>query len=505
MTHGTESGEEAIELRRYVAALRRGAPLIAALVVVLAVSTYVVSKALPKRYTAEARIVLQTSTLAGQAPSNDTITRELNTIDALITTRPLLEQAARQVPGATASSLHSNVDSKADHDANIIHVRAQDRSPARAAAIANAVAFAFVGAHSRTERQQAGVARASLLQQLGQLRSRPGNAAQIELLQQRISDLGVEMKNAGSDLQVAERATAPSEPSSPHPLLNAGVAVVLGLFLGVLAVLARDQLVPRVGSPRELARMFELPLLVSMPYARRRGRHARVATAVDHEAYQTLATSLRFAMPPRGRPHFVLVTSAVHGEGKSTATARLGRALARTGQRTLVVSADLRRPTVHELLEVPRAPGLSEMLIELIEERSVDAHALVAQHIQPAPGRRGGLDVLPSGGAVSDPAGLLADPPLKKLFGSIGTLEYRYVLVDAPALLGVVDARALARVCGGILLVARLDRMTLENAVDARHALDAVDCSALGLVVIDGRGEKAPYYAGEPLAALEDA
>src|SRR5436189_3720453 len=120
MTHGTESGEEAIELRRYVAALRRGAPLIAALVVVLAVSTYVVSKALPKRYTAEARIVLQTSTLAGQAPSNDTITRELNTIDALITTRPLLEQAARQVPGATASSLHSNVDSKADHAANLI-------------------------------------------------------------------------------------------------------------------------------------------------------------------------------------------------------------------------------------------------------------------------------------------------------------------------------------------------------------------------------------------------
>jgi Mrp family chromosome partitioning ATPase/capsular polysaccharide biosynthesis protein len=504
MTHGTESGEEAIELRRYADALRRGAPLIAALVVALAVSTYLVSKALPKRYTAEARIVLQNPALSGQS-STDATTRELNTIDALVTTRPLLAQAARQVPGASVSALQDNVKSEADQNANLIHVSATDGSPARAAAIANAVSFAFVRAHAYTARQQSRVARASLQQQLDGLRGRPGSGAQIQLLQQRIADLNVTVNNAGSDLQVAERATAPSAPSSPHPLLNTGVAVVLGLFLGVLVVLARDQLTPRVGSPRDLARLFELPLLVSMPYARRRGRHGRAVTAIGNEAYQTLATSLRFAMPPRARPHFVLVTSAVHGEGKSTATARLGRALSRSGQRTLVVSADLRRPTVHELLDVSRAPGLSEILSRLDAEPAADAHDLVSHHIQPAPGPRGGLDVLPSGGPVSDPAALLSDVPLKAVFRSVGALEYRYVLVDAPALLGVVDARALARLCSGILLVARLDRITLETAVDARHALDAFDCPALGLVVIGGRGTASPYYAGEPVPALEDA
>src|SRR3954453_19927767 len=111
MTHGTESGEEGIELRGYADALRRGAPLIAALVVALAVSTYLVTKALPKRYTAEARIVLQNPALTGQSSRNDAKTQELNTIDALVTARPLLAQAARQVPGASVPALRDNVHS----------------------------------------------------------------------------------------------------------------------------------------------------------------------------------------------------------------------------------------------------------------------------------------------------------------------------------------------------------------------------------------------------------
>ena len=68
-------------------------------------------------------------------------------------------------------------------------------------------------------------------------------------------------------------------------------------------------------------------MLASVPYARRRfGRRGRLLTGIEHEAYQTLGASLRFSLPPGDGPHVVVVTSALHAEGKSrSARASAGR------------------------------------------------------------------------------------------------------------------------------------------------------------------------------------
>src|SRR4051812_15293037 len=490
------AAEEPIEVRRYLDALRRSLPLVIGIVVVLAAATYIVSTSLPKRYKATTSIVQRTNAALDTSSSVDTIARDLNTINSLLTTDDVLNGATRQLPNETLDTLRDKVSSSVDPNANLIYVTAKDASPQESARISNAVASTFVSEQADIQRRQYEHALADLQDELNNITGQGASTAdQEQAIRDRIAQLRVSIATAGSDLGVAQRADAPKTQNTPRPLRNTALAIVLGLFLGVLVALGRDQLVPRVSGSRELSRLLELPVLVSVPYVNnRRGRRSRALTGIEYETYQTLATSIRFSLTPAEGPHVVLVTSALHAEGKSTVTMRLGRALAHAGHRTLLISADMRWPTLHDLVEVPLGPGLADLLQSPPADPR-DARGSVVDRIHHAPGRRRGvLDVLPSGRKPSDPTELLADVSLDQVFDAVQDLDYTYVLIDAPPLLGIADTQALARRATSILYVARLDRITLENVVDAREILDRIDRPAAGMVVIGARSEASPYY-----------
>jgi tyrosine-protein kinase len=499
------AAEEPIEVRRYLEALRRGLPLIVGIVVVLAAATYIVSSSLPKRYKAETSIVQRSTAVLDNNSSVDAIARDLNTINSLLTTDDVLNGAVRKLRGETLESLREKVSSSVDPNANLIYVTAKDASPQQSARIANAVATTFVSEQADIQRRQYERALADLQDELGRVSNQANAGDQEQAIRDRIAQLRVSIATVGSDLGIAQRADAPDTQDTPRPLRNTALAIVLGLFLGVLVALGRDQLVPRVSGSRELSRLLELPVLVSIPYvSTRRGRRSRALTGIEYETYQTLGTSIRFSLTPADGPHVVLVTSALHAEGKSTVTMRLGRALAHAGHRTLLISADMRWPTLHDLVDVPLGPGLADLLQTPPHGRE-DARSVVTKDIQHAPGRRRGvLDVLPSGRKPNDPTELLADSALDQVFDAIGDLDYSYILVDAPPLLGIADTQALARRATSILYVARLDRITLENVVDAREILDRLDRPTVGMVVIGARSEASPYYLSSRVPALED-
>src|SRR3954471_2493166 len=468
------AAEEPIEVRRYLDALRRSLPLVIGIVVVLAAATYIVSTSLPKRYKATTSIVQRTNAALDTSSSVDTIARDLNTINSLLTTDDVLNGARRQLPSETLDTLRDKVSSSVDPNANLIYVTAKDASPQEAARIANAVASTFVSEQADIQRRQYEHALADLQDELNNITGQGATTAdQEQAIRDRIAQLRVSIATAGSDLGVAQRADAPQSQDTPRPLRNTALAIVLGLFLGVLVALGRDQLVPRVSGSRELSRLLEMPVLVSIPYvSTRRGRRSRALTGIEYETYQTLATSIRFALTPADGPHIVLITSALHAEGKSTVTMRLGRALAHAGHRTLLVSADMRWPTLHELAGVPIEPGLADLLQTIADEPPAAAHKRVAEHIRPsADQRRGALDMLPSGRKPNDPTSLLADVGLDLVFDALTELDYSYIIVDAPPVLGIADTRALARRATSLLYVARLDRITLENVADAGDVL----------------------------------
>lgn len=501
--------DDTIEVRRYLDALKRARwPL--ALFVILATGIAVgVSTALPKQYKASASIVKQVASGPYDSVNVDSLTRELQTIQRLLLTSSVLDQAAPQLKGETTGSLSQHVSSSVDPDANILYVTATGDTPQITAARANAVANAFVSEQRDTSRRQYSRARAGLLSELDRVRNDPAASDQEAAIRQRLSELSVAQANAGADLQVAQRATPPSTPTSPRPVRNGVIAFFLAMFVGVLVVLGRDQLVPRVSGPRELSRLLDLPMLTAIPYVRRRlGRRKRLLTGIEYEAYQTLGASVRFSLPPEDQTSQVLlVTSALHAEGKSTVTARLGRALAQSGHPTLLVSADLRWPTLHEIVDIPVSPGLTELIQEAGEHGGDDIDRLIdASVFRLEGGPRGGeLDAIASGAKPNQPAQLLAGRGAQTVFDRLRVRGYSYVLIDAPPVLGIADSQSLATYADSLLWVSRLDRVTLENVMDARDILDRLDARPIGLVVIGARSEASPYYVGVRAPSLDEA
>jgi Mrp family chromosome partitioning ATPase len=503
-------GEDSVEARRYLDALRRRLWLILLLGAAAVVGAVLVSSWAPNRYKATASIVKQVTVGPYETVNVDALTRELSTIEQLLLSSDVLETAAKRVPGESTGSVRAALKASVDPDANLVFVTATAGKPKRAADIANAVAKTFIETQRDVERRQYEQARAGLVEELKRVQGQVGASQQEQAIRQRLSELGVSLAGAGMDLQIAEPAAPPSQRSSPKPVRNAVIALFLGLFLGVLLALASDQLVPRVSGTRELSRLIDLPMLASVPYVRKRlaGRR-RPLTGKEYESYQTLGTSVRFALPAESGPHVLLVSSTLHAEGKSTVAARLGRTLAQAGHPTLLVSADLRWPTLHELLNTPSEPGLAELLAELEEapHQAREVGRLVRASIVAveSASRYGELDFLPSGHKPDDPARLLTGEGLARLFDAIGELDYTYVIVDAPPLLGIADTPALARCADSLLYIARLDRITLDNLMDARDTLDRIEINTIGLVVIGARSEASPYYVGLKTPALEDA
>lgn len=497
-------GEQPIEMRRYLDALRRSGRFIILFVAIATVAVVTISLLLPDTYRATATIVLEESLSPFGSTDVDAIQRRLETIEQLLGTNAVLDGAANEVPGETRDSLEDKVTSSVDQDANIIRISATDGDPEDAAAIANAVAETFLAEQQRAERDRLANARRALTQELERLRAAGGRPEEIQAVRQRISELTVSEVSAGSELELAQRAEPPDAPYAPRPFRNGLLAFFGALFLAVLIALGRDLLVPRVSGARELSRVLNLPVLAGIPYLGKRigRRRSNLHTAVANEAYQTLQASVRYELPPE-RQRVILVSSALEGEGKTNVASGLGKALARIGHKTLIVCADMRFPTLHEQFGLARAPGLSEVL-EGIGHNAGSSTRTIKSTIKSAIkspahtyGRIGqNLEIITSGTRPHDPAELLFGDALDHFFRGIAEFDYAYVVIDGPPLLGIADAHAIAQRVDGMLLVSRLDRSTLEDVVETTDLLERLDVRPLGVVVVGVRRSLSYAYAG---------
>ena len=485
--------DQPVDTGRYLDALSRSKLLIVLIVLPLTAAVLVVSLMLPKTYRATAKIVVEGASDPLQSRDVESVERRLATIDALLTTRVTLRRAARKVPGETAATLDGKVSSSVDPSANIISIAATDDTAKGAAQIANAVATTFLNEQRRTERRRLNRARAELLRALAPLEAKRGEQAAAEraTIRERITDLNVSAAGAGSDLALAEAAQPPSTAYSPRPVRNAVFAFFAAAFIAMLLVLARAQLKPRVSGSRELSRLLELPVLAEVPHVRRPlGHRPQTLSSAEYEAYQTLQASLRRRLPATHQ-RTVLVTSALHGEGKTEVTAALGLVLSQAMHRTWLVSADMRWPKLHELFDVDQTPGLSEVLVGARNGGNNGIFQLSAARTG-----SGLLHVLASGSKPPDPAQLLASDALDGFFEEIKESEYDYVLLDGPPLLGLVDSQVLAQRVDGVLIVCRPDRQTPETALALRELLERLEVEPLGVVTVGAKASTHSYLPG---------
>jgi capsular exopolysaccharide synthesis family protein len=194
---------------------------------------------------------------------------------------------------------------------------------------------------------------------------------------------------------------------------------------------------------------------------------------------------------PTGRdgqaPRVLLITSPAPGEGKTTVSSNLAIALAETGRRVLLIDADLRRPSLHEIFALPNVWGLSSLLKRSKPVTECPFASIAQETAVP------GLFVVPSGPPPSTGTSqLLHSCRVVELLGRLRT-EFDSILIDTPPMLQIADARVLAPLADGVLLVLRAGQTPRETARAAINRLLGDHASLLG-VVLNGWDPKANGY-----------
>jgi succinoglycan biosynthesis transport protein ExoP len=491
MQFNVAGDEQPMDASRYLAAIRRGSWLIALIVIPLTAIVLFLSLTLPKTYSGSASITVEDNGTVLAPIDNQTATRQLATMRALLTSPDVLARAARGLPGETTSSLKDKVSASVDPVASIITVKARARSAKTAARIANGVASTFLATRQAAETKRYADGRRALELALRRAQQSKASPGEIQALRDRLSELDVSALSSANNLQLAQQALPPSSASSPQPVQNTLIAFVAALFIAVLAALARDLISPRVQNARELSALTGLTPLVVLP-ARRTRRRANQT----FEAYQALAAALRIQLSDDQR--VVLITSPTSGEDRASVAFGLGRALAYSNVPTLLVSADLRRSALHREMGVQQAPGLSDAL------RSIEGGATsgVAQLLR---GRTDRVDedlrVLPSGASVQHPTAMLSGEGLGAVVHDLSHLGYRYVLVEGPPLLGPIDGQLVARWIDAVIVVCRLDRLWPGDANELGEVLARIEAPVLGAVAIGGTRARYSLPAWTPRRA----
>ncbi|MDT3718633.1 polysaccharide biosynthesis tyrosine autokinase [Pseudomonas oryzihabitans] len=263
------------------------------------------------------------------------------------------------------------------------------------------------------------------------------------LMSKRIQELSVVHAGTVSDVRIIDDAyvqTAPVYPKKPLLVLS---ALLFGCLAGGAWVYLRASLERGVEDADALERLG-LPLLAPLPLATRRelGGWQTSSDSSYQEALRTLRTSLAFTRT-EARNDLLLITSASPAAGKSTVALQLARVLAEGGTRVLLVDADLRRGRLHRRLQLPRRPGLADVLAGL---------ATAEEAIQPTGLPE--LDCLVGGTRPPNPAELLMSPRCTELLRELQH-HYDLIILDTPPVLAVTDAVLLAAQAGTSLLVTR--------------------------------------------------
>lgn len=305
----------------------------------------------------------------------------------------------------------------------------------------------------------------------------------VKTLDSRIQQVKFE---EGSDRRVVtiDRAVA-AQVNDRRIRYMAGAPVgVLGLLLvGVMLLEVRSG---RVTHPDDLtgrlrAEIYSVPPLPTARVAdesRRLEQLEEFSQRMDHIRVALCGP----AAPGAGR--CVMITSAIGGEGKTTLAAQLAGRCANAGLSTLLIDADLRRPMLARLLEVPEEPGLTEILAGTVgpEETLVPI------------GNAGGFHLLPAGGSGPDPGRLFSGNAFGPLLQRLRQ-AFDVVIIDTSPVLPVPDALQLGRWADGAVIAARHDSSRSKLVERANKLLQSANIPLLGVVVNGVRGGGSAYGA----------
>lgn len=272
---------------------------------------------------------------------------------------------------------------------------------------------------------------------------------------------------------IVDDAQESTSPVSPQPVRNLGLALVLGLLLGVGLAVARELLDTSINSNDDVAEVTEAPILANIsadPAARLAPIDTLTQLTPWAESFRVLRTNMQYVEIDEEQKVLV-VTSALPGEGKSTTAINLAMTMSLADRRVVLVECDLRRPLIADRLGLDDAVGTTSVLIGKVPL----ADALQSYGDS-------ALRVLACGPRPPNPSELLQSHAMEGLLSDLRR-DFDIIVLDAPPLLPVTDAALLASQADGAVIVVRHGRTTKDQLGHAIERLDAVDAKTLGVVV----------------------
>jgi capsular exopolysaccharide synthesis family protein len=473
------------DLRAYLRMFWRWKWLLLSFVVAVPLIAYVIESGKTNTYQSSSLIGINSATVNSSVTGNagSFSTSNITAIAELVTTTPVADVAAGLMhPPANPGQVVGEVSANGDPTTNFLTITATDPDPARAAAIANAFARAISLNLQQAAVGQVNAAIKSVRAQLATAKDPATKAT----LQQQLQQLIAARSTQGGEAAVLQPAVPSSTPTGTSTRRTLELALLIGLLLGIGAVVVAESADRRIRTPEDLETITGLPLLAAIESSAFSGD--LTTTSEDDEAFQMLRTSLRYFNIERPLDS-VIITSAGEKDGKTTVATRLALAAAGAGLDVVLVDADLRRAGVTNRFGIKAHDGLGAVIVgarspdEVMVEQPLDQQGAVP------------LRILPAGNPPPNPSALMSSDGMAEVLKELEQ-QSDLVIVDSPAALAVSDPLPLMTKVSGVVVVARMNSSSRQTVRRLQKIIESAHGRMLGVVAtgtIAGPGYK-HYY-----------
>ena len=341
-----------------------------------------------------------------------------------------------------------------------------------------------------------------------------------QTLLQRAKEAGFASAMHASTIRVVDVARLPKAPFSPQRGLVGGVGLALGCVFGVGFAFYKERNNKVFSMPGDVERYLHVHEIGVIPSIQRTSRPMSImggarlpARALQGKALEARETAVqltgwndRFSIAAEAyrnatlsillsdankRSRSYVVSSPSAGEGKTTIVSNLGVALSKSKLRVVVVDGDLRRPNLHRAFGMSNTYGLRNILRGEVDLEKTRTENLVRVTALP------NISIIPAGEGTEDSVELLHSSNFGFLLSRLKE-EFDIVLIDAPPLLHMADARILAKQSDGAILIFRAGSTTRDQAIVARDLIDNDGVRLIGTILNDfdpNRVGQGNYYS----------
>ena len=313
------------------------------------------------------------------------------------------------------------------------------------------------------------------------------------MMQNKYEEYRISQAGQVGNARIVDEAIAPSSPIKPNKPLYIVIGFIAGLVLGVIMAFIFAFFDSSIKTIEEVEK-FNIPFLGAIPtinlaeIEKKMGktskdlnefeRHKIESRLITHfspkspisEAYRAIRTNIQFSKVDNP-PKVILVSSSIPKEGKSTTASNLAVTISQSGDRVLLIDADMRRPVVHKNFNLLREIGISDYLIKNTPLEDIVKRTDIEN-----------LSIITCGTIPPNPSELLGSKKMEKFIAEVRE-KFDFVIFDTPPIITVTDATVLSRKVDGTIVVVSSGKVGKAEVGRSVGLIQSVESNLIGLIL----------------------